>query len=367
MGAYAQQLRIPQRWETSFRNVLPLYRNDTVRICFIGDVMMHGKQIDLARKTEGGYDFSSYFALIREELTSADITAANMEFSLGGEPYTGYPAFSAPDGIASYAADCGIDLFLTANNHIFDRGKDGAERTLDIYRDLNRSHGISFTGLASDEGERSGNNPLIMNVKGVRIAFVNFTYGTNGGRREGWPKVNYMDEREDIRAALDKAQEKGADITIALPHWGNEYELTHSSEQEEAATWLAENGVDIIIGTHPHVVQDTMSMETSSGRAQVAYSLGNAVSNMSAENTQLELMATLRIVRHCNGDIETLPLDLTFLWCSRPGGFNDGYTVVPVAGYIGRRELWKGAWDYDRMMQTYGRVRKITGITDTQR
>ena len=130
--ACAQKLRIPQRWETSFRNVLPLYRNDTVRICFIGDVMMHGKQIEQAKKEAGRYDFSSYFTLIKEDLTSADITAANMEFALGGEPYTGYPAFSAPDEIASYAVDCGIDLFLTANNHIFDKGKSGAERTMAI-------------------------------------------------------------------------------------------------------------------------------------------------------------------------------------------------------------------------------------------
>ena len=365
--ACAQKLRIPQRWETSFRNVLPLYRNDTVRICFIGDVMMHGKQIEQAKKEAGRYDFSSYFTLIKEDLTSADITAANMEFALGGEPYTGYPAFSAPDEIASYAVDCGIDLFLTANNHIFDKGKSGAERTMAIYRDLKRTYGISFTGLASDEVERSGNNPLIMNAKGIRLAFVNFTYGTNGGRREGWPKVNYMDDRQDIAAALDIAKEKGADITIALPHWGNEYELTHSPGQEETAAWLAENGVDFIIGTHPHVVQDTMSIETSAGRTQVVYSLGNAVSNMSAENTQLELMATANIVRHCNGDIEVLPLELTFLWCSRPGGFNDSYTVVPVARYIGRRELWKGAWDYDKMMQTYSRVSQITGITDIHR
>lgn len=329
--------------------------------------MMHGKQIEQARSKGYGYDFSSYFSLIKDDLASADITAANMEFALGGEPYTGYPAFSAPDGIASYAADCGIDLFLTANNHIFDKGKSGAERTMEIYRSLNKEYGTLFTGLASDEDERSGNHPLLINAKGIRLAFVNFTYGTNGGKREGWPKVNYMNDRQDISVALDMARKKGADITIALPHWGNEYELAHSPTQEETAVWLAENGTDIIIGTHPHVVQDTMSIETASGRTEVAYSLGNAVSNMSAENTQLELMATVRIVRHCNGDIETLPLELTFLWCSRPGGFNDNYTVVPVARYIGRRELWKGAWDYDKMMQTYSRVRKITGITDINR
>ena len=93
------------------------------------------------------------------------------------------------------------------------------------------------------------------------------------------------------------------------------------------------------------------------GKVPVIYSLGNAVSNMSATNTQLELMATLRIVRHENGDIGMLPVELTWLWCSRPGGYTNDYIVIPVEEYIGRRDEWLGGWDYDKMVSTYERIR----------
>lgn len=349
----------------TFKNVLPLYHRDTVTLCFIGDIMMHQSQIEKAYRN-GSYDFSSYFHLIRDRLSDADLTIANMEFALGGEPYAGYPAFSAPDLIAEYTAECGIDIFLTANNHIYDRGSSGAERTLGIYRKMNDTHGVHFTGMASSEEEARRNSPLMLRIKGIRLAFLNFTYGTNGGRRNGWPKVNYMDERNSISQALERAQEMEADFITVLPHWGNEYELIHSQEQEETAAWLVENGADMIIGTHPHVVQDTASFNAANqgGKVPVAYSLGNAVSNMSARNTQLELMVTSRITRHCNGDIEMLPPELTFLWCSRPGGFNDGYTVIPVNDFIGRQDCWQGKWDYDNMMATYIRVKETTGIKD---
>ena len=326
--------------------------------------MMHGMQIENAHRQDDSYDFTPCLSLIKDKLSAADLTVANMEFSLGGKPYTGYPAFSAPDEIAFYAAESGIDVFLAANNHIFDRGTSGAERTMKIYRELGKSHGIKFTGIAEDEDEYLRNTPLICNVNGMRIALLNFTYGTNGGKRNGWPKVSYMDEKEDIEKRMSA---KDHDALFVLPHWGNEYELTHSEEQEGIAEWLAGNGADYIIGTHPHVVQDTASIQNAdTGTITcIAYSLGNAISNMSARNTQLELMATCRIVRHSNGKIEHLPMELEFLWCSRPGGFNDSYTVIPVKEYLGKKELWKNSWDYNNMTDTYIRVKEATGITDT--
>lgn len=364
----AQNLHFPDRWDMTFENVLPLYRQDTVTIRFIGDVMMHSKQIEAAHRGNGSYDFSDWFRHISDRLTSADISVANMEFALGGEPYSGYPAFSAPDSIARQVAEDGIDVFLAANNHIYDRGLAGAERTLEQYRKATETFGTVYTGLASDSVEEENTWPVIMNVKGIRIAFLNFTYGTNGGRREGWPKVCYMNDRQAIAKAIGRAREKNADILIALPHWGNEYELTHSQEQEEVSGWLVSEGVDMIIGTHPHVVQDTASVEGNGryGRTQIAYSLGNAVSNMSAANTQLELMVTARIVRHFNGDIEILPNELTFLWCSRPGGYNDSYTVLPVVENITRKEKWKNPYDHENMVRTYRRVLEKTGIEENR-
>lgn len=367
-SAVAQTLTMPERWTKALMYVRPIYNTDTLTIRFMGDVMMHSNQIANARRGASEYDFSSYFSRIEDKIREADLAVANLEFTLAGEPYSGYPCFSAPDTLASYLADCGFDIFLAANNHIFDKGTKGAERTAGIYRRLADERGVMFTGLAGNEDELKDNNPLIFRRKGIKIALLNVTYGTNMGLGSHWPKTNYLSSRQQIISALSEAEEKDSDITIALPHWGTEYVLAHSSRQEETAAWLADNGADIIIGAHPHVIQDfqTLPVQDMGGTKEVpvAYSLGNAVSNMSAKNTQLELMATLKIVREGNGDIRMLPLEFTYLWCSRPGGYSDSYTVIPVADFAGRRYEWKNGWDYDRMMETYRHVSKVTGIKD---
>ncbi len=336
-----------------------LFTPDTLTIRILGDIMMHEKQI-LNAQNGDEYDFNSYFMFIGDKIREADIAVANMEFTLAGEPYTGYPCFSAPDPFADYLAGCGFDIFLTANNHIFDKGTEGAERTLDIYRKLEKSHGIRFTGLAGNEEEQKGNTPLFIRRKGIGLAFINLTYGTNAGLQTAWPKTNYMGEKIRIADAFSTAVAKEADFTIALPHWGTEYVLRHSEHQEDEARRLAESGADWIIGAHPHVVQDSTVIDG----VPVVYSLGNAVSNMSAANTQMGLMATIRIVRKDNGDLKALPLELEYIWCSRPGGYNDSYIVIPVKEFIGRRNEWEGPYDYDKMTATYDRVKKETDIND---
>ena len=124
--------------------------SDTLEICILGDMMMHTAQIENAHRNGQEYDFSSYFRAIKDKISDADIAIANTEFTLGGKPYSGYPCISAPDELAEYAADCGIDVFLCANNHIFDKGASGAMRTLEMYGMLKDSHGISSTGLSRD-------------------------------------------------------------------------------------------------------------------------------------------------------------------------------------------------------------------------
>ena len=358
-GAYetkAQALIMPDRWTTPLSFVRPLFSQDTLTIRVLGDIMMHSAQITNARISDSDYDFSPYFHLIEDKIKEADIAVANMEFTLAGNPYTGYPCFSAPDTIAWYLAECGFNVFLAANNHIFDKGAKGAERTLEIYRRLQQEKGIRFTGLAGNEEELESNNPLIIRTKGICIALINLTYGTNQGTGTRWPVTNYAGEKEKTAKAFASARAKGADYIVALPHWGPEYKLRHSRAQEETARWLAGNGADFIIGAHPHVVQDRGNI----GSIPVVYSLGNAVSNMSAVNTQLEMMATIKIVRHCNGDLTALPVELDYLWCSRPGGFNGSYTVIPIAEYKDRPELWQNRNDYEKMISTYERVRKET-------
>lgn len=325
-------------------------KGDTLTVFIIGDVMMHERQF--------GFDHRQFLEKISHRMREADICAANMEFTLAGSPYSGYPAFSCPEYMAEYVAgECGADILLTANNHILDKGQKGLARTLEIYSSLGDSLGTRYAGSARSEAEREGNFPLFIRKKGFRIAFINCTYGTNAVSHEGWPKTEYM-ERKNLAEAFLKARE--ADFTIALPHWGDEYKLRHSASQEEWAQWMVEQGADAIVGAHPHVVQDT----THINGVPVIYSIGNAVSNMSAENTRLELAVTLRFVSDpVSGEKTMLEPELHFLWCCLPGRLTDSYSTIFIKEWSGRRSDWLIPGDYDNMIETLRRVRSATGIS----
>lgn len=326
---------------------------DTLELFVIGDVMMHSAQF--------GYDHRKFLSGIADMMNKADFCIANMEMTLAGKPYSGYPAFSSPEYIADYiAGECGADVLLTANNHIMDRGKAGLERTLALYSSLRDSLGTEFTGCSRSEEERERTFPLMIEGKDVRIAIINFTYGTNNPRQDGWPKVEYMD-RESLLEAFGKAKSEKADFILVLPHWGEEYKLKHSSRQEEWAEWLVSQGADAIVGSHPHVVQDSCHI----GKVPVIYSMGNAVSNMSATNTRLELAVTLRFeYDRFSGRKKMLEPELHFLWCCLPGRLTDSYTTIPVKKWASRKGDWLIKSDYDNMVETLDRVRKATGIAD---
>lgn len=303
--------------------------------------MMHARQLH--------YDHSHFLDDLKPLLSEADLAIANAEFTLAGPPYTGYPAFSAPDAYLSSILDAGVDVLLTANNHILDKGAGGLKRTL-------KQYGL-FAGSGLDEEQYKRNNPLILSRKGMRIALVNFTYGTNTGSGAEYPRVSRM-KREEIARQMKRARDC-ADFVIVLPHWGEEYSLKHNSSQQEWAEWLAGQGADVIIGAHPHVVQDTARIKG----VPVIYSLGNAVSNMSAVNTRLELAVIIRLVKQKKGMCgKVLDPELHFLWCTLPGKKTESFRTVVVEEQRGRRDDWLDARDYDEMMQTLERVKRVTGI-----
>ena len=353
---------------------VPALPTDTVTVTVIGDVMMHSAQIENCHEryaemhgtadpdSSGHYDYSPCFREIRDMLVDADICIANMEFTLAGAPYSGYPAFCAPESFADHVADCGVDVFLTANNHIFDKGEPGARRTLGIYRRM-QERGIGDTGCYTDSLHMSHAYPLIVEKDGIRIALVNFTYGTNVGHGKEFPKVSVMD-RDEIAAAMQTARDS-ADIIIALPHWGTEYELEHSAAQAEMAEFLVRREADAIIGSHPHVVQDIDTLKALDGTpVPVVYSLGNIISNMSATNTQAGLAVTLPVIRYSDGSAKVGTPEYTFTWCSLPGRLTDSHITIPIRKFENQRDRWTDPSDYDRMIATYRRILKTSGIKD---
>ncbi|GHV47172.1 capsular polysaccharide biosynthesis protein [Bacteroidia bacterium] len=256
-------------------------RTQEVTLLFAGDAMQHQSQLANAYRN-GFYDYSSYFGHIRDEVLSADIAVVNLEVTLGGPPYAGYPQFSAPDEFAYALRDAGFNLFLNANNHILDRGSKGVFRTLDRLDSMKIVH----TGVFRNEEERNRMYPLMFMKGGIRFAILNYTYGTNGIAVPPPVYVNYID-KEQIRKDVQKAYSLNADIIIANMHWGDEYKLVQNREQEDLAAFMAKEGINLVIGSHPHVVQPSKVIADFGGRIThvITYSLGNFVSGMIAPNT----------------------------------------------------------------------------------
>jgi poly-gamma-glutamate synthesis protein (capsule biosynthesis protein) len=239
--------------------------------------MGHMTQINGAWRDGGDscHNFKPTFQWVKEYISSADIAVANFEVTLAGEPYSGYPAFSSPIALAVDLQDAGFNLLVTANNHILDRGAKGLERTLDILNNL----GIAHTGSFKDSLSWRTNYPMIVEKNGFRLAFLNYTYGTNMSRAKPPIIVNYIDT---IRIIDDLAECRfmNVDYIIACVHWGDEYKNNENQEQRQIADFLARNGCNLIVGTHPHVVQPIKKIAGSGADSVlVAYSLGNFVSN----------------------------------------------------------------------------------------
>ena len=327
---------------------------DTISITFIGDVMQHGKQL-LGALKEGAdpnnplsYDYSLVFKHTKEKLQNADLAVANMEFPLGTPPYTGYPVFSAPESIAWEAQESGIDLFLLANNHIMDKGKRGFLNTLDVYDEM----GGKYIGAYRNAEEEKQLNPAFYNIKGIRIAVLNFTYGTNGIPVVEPCTVNMMDSLH-VKECIQRAKKMGADIIISTPHWGEEYQLNPSGQQRKWARMMQRAGVRVIVGGHPHVPQ---SAEISKNNI-LFYSLGNYISNQTTPDyTQLELMVTIKIQKNfITGETSLLEPEYEFLWCFKKGEFAEDYTVVPIKELLGKEEKVRDKTQYRRMENTYYR------------
>lgn len=272
--------------------LLPLRAQDTLTILFAGDAMLHQAQLDATRNADATFNFLHYFSQLKNEITAADVAVVNLEVPLGGAPYSGYPAFCAPDQYAVSLKEAGFDLFLLANNHCLDKGNRGLVRTHAVLDSL----GVKHTGTYLDQDNRQRRYPLIIREKDFRIVMLNYTYGTNGVKAEAPRMVNYID-KEQIAADIAEAKLFNPDFIIANMHWGIEYKQTPSGQQTQLANWLLQEGVALVIGSHPHVVQPIEMRQDSSGNntGLVVYSLGNFISNMSQQHTDggIMLKATL--------------------------------------------------------------------------
>lgn len=276
----------------------PLPREDTpvsVTIRAVGDNLMHSPIFKSCR-TEDGYNFDSLYVNITPYIEGADIAAINQEtiFVDAAQAFSGYPSFGTPEEVGHSVARAGFNLITHATNHTYDRGYDALMHTINFWDGYD-----DITVLGINETAEEQQEITVWEKDGLKIAMLNFTYGLNG---YVLPKdkpylVNLLDNKE-LNARLLKKAEESADITVVFLHFGTEYTHTPTAEQKQEVEFLVENGADVIIGGHPHVIQPVAEHTAGNGnKAVVFYSLGNFVSNQSGEDKILGGMASVTITK----------------------------------------------------------------------
>lgn len=281
----------------------------TLAVC--GDVMTH---LPLTRdawdETQQRYDYGRIMAAAAPYVAAADYAVANLETTMAGGPsYSGYPAFNAPDDLAASLKDVGFDLLLTANNHCMDKGNSGLRRTLDVLDEA----GLAHVGTSRTQ-EEYDNHCYVADVGGISVAFLGYTYGTNGLPlpSDAPYAVNLFNtdylttlstpDSGKLLADLAAARALEPDLVAVMIHWGVEYQTSSNHYQDEIAELLLENGADIVLGGHSHVPQPMELRTRADGSTGfVCYSLGNFVSTQNDRLTDLTAVLTLELTR----DMET--------------------------------------------------------------
>ncbi|WP_260804551.1 CapA family protein [Planococcus maritimus] len=281
-----------------------LARKNRVSLSAIGDVLIHELVYEDA-KTGAAYNFNSMFEPIQPFLETADVTIANSESIIGGSDIgvSTYPSFNSPFELGDAMKAAGIDAVSMANNHTLDRGVKAIENAVTYWRDI----GVVSSGAYLSAQQRA--DIPVLERNGITLSFLSYTYGTNGiptPARQPY-LVNRID-REVIREDLAAARKK-SDVTVLSLHFGNEYETMPTQEQLELARFAADNGADIILGHHPHVLQPPAWIDTADGRRSfVFYSLGNFLSGQKGVERRIGGIAHLEIEKRITADGSNISL-----------------------------------------------------------
>ena len=278
----------------------PVIEDKHISMSVIGDIMCHNSQYtDAYVASSDTYDFSYVFEDIKQYIEPADIAIGNIETTFAGKErgYSNYPTFNSPEQLATNLKDLGIDVLCTANNHSLDKGYSGLTSTLKFLDDAGISH------MGTYDSAESQNEILIKDVNGIKIAFLAYTYGTNGiPVPKNNPYCINLIDKDLILKHLELAKEREPDLICVNMHWGLEYKTKQNSEQEELADFLFTNGVDIILGSHPHVLQPmekkTITLEDGSTKdCFVIYSLGNFISGQNQDNTRNSVILNIECTK----------------------------------------------------------------------
>jgi poly-gamma-glutamate capsule biosynthesis protein CapA/YwtB (metallophosphatase superfamily) len=283
-----------------------------IEISIVGDLMCHMPQTNNA-KTDSAYDFTPSFEFVKPYLENSDLTIGNLELTCAGadRSYSGYPNFNAPDEYIEALKKTGFDFLVTANNHSMDMGEKGLLRTIEQIKRNKLGYAGTF------ESQKDHDSLRLLSVKGIRIAVLNYTYGTNGSYPDVSRKymLNVIDSAA-IVAEVRKSKSAGADFVLVYFHFGVEYAAEPIESQKNALRWARAAGADIVLGAHPHVVGPCRWLipdATHPDTCFVAWSLGNFLSNQNKRYTDAGVILTLHVKKNfdqkstCFGQAEYLP------------------------------------------------------------
>lgn len=261
----------------------------------VGDNLIHTKIVKSGLQKDGSYNFSHLFDGIRDTVEKADVAIINQETILCDKKlgYSGYPLFGSPYEIGEAIYEAGFDVILHATNHTLDKGVAGIEDTIDFWKQYDD---IVVAGIKE---KKEDSRIVYIERNGIKLAILNYTYGLNGLRLPKGKEymVNLLDNQKLVEKDI-KLAKKMSDFVIVCPHWGTEYVYEPTTQQKEWTQFFAEQGVDLVLGTHPHVLEPVKWVKSENGENEmlVYYSLGNFVSNQDAMPRMLGGMAQIQLI-----------------------------------------------------------------------
>lgn len=280
----------------------PPFEPASINVMMIGDMLMHMGVQNSGKLPDGTYNYDHIFANIKSDIDEADIAILNQEVIIGGLELglSGYPTFNCAYEVGDAISKAGFNVVLHATNHTVDKGGLGVDNCMNYW---NTKH-PEVTYLGINETAEDKEEIYVYEQDGVKIAILNYTYGTNGiPLPQDRPYlVNLLDE-ETVKKDLAKADQL-ADFVIVCPHWGTEYTHVETEEQHYWAKLFVENGADLIIGAHPHVIEPVTWVESDNGnKALCYYSLGNYISTQNEAANMLGAMAKVTITNDEEGNV----------------------------------------------------------------
>lgn len=370
----------------------PVHQTASATICVTGDILMHKPVFNAGMLGDGTYNFDFIFRYLRSFVEQADFAAANLETTLAGTDngykYSGYPNFNCPDEIVDGARNAGFDMLLTANNHCYDTTHLGFLRTVRTVK----SKGLLALGTMETDTEPKY---IIQNINGIQVGMLCYTYETlpdnaksdriylnntpltdgDEHRVNSFLPSNPEPFYDEIQDYLTEMKAQGAEAIVLFIHWGTEYELVPNAAQRDMAQQLADLGIDMIVGGHPHVVQQMdmlTSREDSEHKTLVLYSMGNAVSNqrktemnLNTGHTEDGVLLSFTFNKYSDGTVYLDGVDILPTWVDlRASGITKEYDIIPLTR--DNQSEWKTLYSlsddsYEQAVASLQRTQAIVG------